>query len=88
MNESSKVPAKYESIIIIPSGVMNFQSRKLKKKILHLRTYTLLIFGISCNALENFLKNSGIFLKKCQKFVLVRLGINKIPKGLHERALL
>jgi hypothetical protein len=32
MNESSKVPAKFESIIIIPSGVMNFQSRKLRKK--------------------------------------------------------
>jgi hypothetical protein len=28
MNESSKVPAKFEYIIIIPSGVMNFQSRK------------------------------------------------------------
>jgi hypothetical protein len=32
MNGSSKVPAKFESIIIIPSGVMNFQSRKLRKK--------------------------------------------------------
>jgi hypothetical protein len=32
MNESSKVPAKFESIIINLSGVMNFQSRKLRKK--------------------------------------------------------
>jgi hypothetical protein len=33
MNESSNVPARFEFIIIIPSGVMNFKSRKLCKKI-------------------------------------------------------
>jgi hypothetical protein len=50
MNELSKVPAKFESIIIIPSGVMNFQSRKLRKKStlthIHLTTLIMVISSV------------------------------------------
>jgi hypothetical protein len=57
MNESSKVPAKFESIIIIPNGVMIFQSRKLGKNSTLTRTpYSDLNFSKIC--LKVLLKNS------------------------------
>jgi hypothetical protein len=33
MDESSKVPSEFESIIVIPRRVMNFQSRKMRRNI-------------------------------------------------------
>jgi hypothetical protein len=68
MNESSKVPAKFESIIIIPSGVMNFQSRKLRKKFYtYAHTPYLIIIIKTKTTLLLFNSHLYIYIKKIAK---------------------